>query len=247
MSLSRAYHPLLTVAVEDDSTHNRLSGLALLPTGACEDNLADHQLVFRPREGGAQIFYQTNPAAAEPLLGRIDGRTRFSFALVQSGQNLLERYLPDLTADTGPQLHLHNLTPSGNIQTKNTLSIGTSVQRADAIRIYPPIFVVPVDLSGGPTVVRIHDRFNAGTILRQVPIAAAAGSSRALTKIDLSDLPSGPYLLDTEAAGSVARAIYVDRKLGARPALGVVELYQEASQDTVLADGASYFIRFQPR
>lgn len=246
MSLSRAWLPLLTVAVEDDTSHGRLNELALVPTRACRDKLADHHLVFRPYQGGMRLFYQTNPEAADPLLGRVTGRTRFSFALVQSG-NLLEHYRPDLTAEAGPQLHLHNLTPTGKIQTKNTLTIGTSVQETDAIKICAPVFVVPVDMSGAPTKVRVHERFDADTILASFDIAAAPGSARALTRIDLSALPAGPYLLDTDAVGSVARAIYVDHELAARPALGVVDLYQQAAQDSVPADGLSYFIRFQPR
>ena len=245
MSLSRECLPLLSVSVEDDANH-RLSGIALVPTQACKDKLADHHLVFRPSDGGLRIFFQKNPEAADPLLGRIDERTRFSFALVPS-RNLLDDYKPDLTPDTGRQLYLHNLTPSGQIQTKNTLTVGTLVAEADAIRICEPIFTVPVDMTGGPTKIRIHDRFDPPTIIREIPVAPEGGGGRALTKVDLSDLPSGPYLMDTDAAGAVARAIYVDRELAARPALGLVDLYQEDAQDSVAPGGLNYLIRFKPR
>jgi hypothetical protein len=249
MSFARTYRPLFSVAAEDGASHARLAALAFVPTRACERKLADHQLLFRPREGGLQILYQTNPEAADPLLGRIEARTRFSFAMVAQG-NLLERYHPDLTAATGPQLLLDNLTPGGNIQTKNTLSVGTTVQDTDGVKIHPPVFVVSLDLDvpAPPTAVRIHDKFDADTVLREVPIAAAEGSAPALTRIDLSDLPSGPYLLDTDAPASVARTIYVDRELAARPVLGVVDLYRETPQDDDFPnEQVSYFIRFQPR
>ena len=141
MSLLRQYRPLFTVAAEDDVSHARLTAISFAPTRACWAKLADHQMVFRPRPGGFQVFFQTNPEAADPLMGRIAARTRFTFAMTLSLRDLFARYQPDLNLDTGAQLYLDNLTPGGNIQAKNTLSVGTTVQQGDAARLCPPMWI----------------------------------------------------------------------------------------------------------
>ncbi|MGH6784322.1 MAG: hypothetical protein ACREBP_06805, partial [Sphingomicrobium sp.] len=187
MSFIRTYHPLFAVAAEDDAG-TRLAAISFAPTAACRKTLANHHIVFRARPAGFQLFYQTNPQSADPLLGRIAGRVRLTFSMQSAAPDLLARYQPDLTAQTGKQLYLHNLTPSGNIQTKNTLSVGASVQPADAAKIYPPVFRVISDLGGAPrpAAIRVRDKFDANAPADEFKIVAAPESARAETKIDLS-------------------------------------------------------------
>jgi hypothetical protein len=246
MSLSRQYRPLFTVAAEDDLSNARLTAISFAATRACSARLADHQMVFRPRPGGFQVFFQTNPEAADPLMGRITARTRFSFAMTLSQRDLFARYQPDLNLNTGAQLYLDNLTPGGNIQAKNTLSVGTTVQQADAARVCPPMFALPVDLADPPAILRIRPMFPPGSPPREIAVDVPPGTGRALTRVDLSDLPVGPYALTADDEPE-ASTIYVDDELAARGALGVVDLYLEAAQDTVPDGGLAYFIRFARR
>ena len=248
MSLVRQYRPLFTVAVEDDASHARLTAISFAATQACRARLADHQMVFRPRPAGFQVFFQTNPEAADPLMGRIGTRTRFTFAMTLSQRDLLARYLPDLDPHTGAQLYLDNLTPSGNIQTKDTLSVGTTVQQGDAARICPPVFAVPVDLADPPSVLRIRPKFEPASPPREITVDAPSDSGRALTRVDLSDLPPGPYALTDDDDADSARTIYIDGELAGRSVFGVVDLHRQTAQDDNVPDGGlAYFIRFARR
>ena len=192
-----------------------------------------------------------NPQATDPLLGRISQRVRFSFCLFLSEPDIFQRYEPDLTSDTGPQLYLDNLTPAGAIQpaSTQTLTGGAVAQAGDAMKVYPHIFSATADLSGGapPTKFTVRDKFNPATVVLEVSINASAGVDQAVTKIDMSGHPSGPYTLETDAAGSVPKTIYLDDELAGAQILGLLDIYWETAQDGAPAGGVPYFIRLQKR
>ncbi|HEX9659883.1 MAG TPA: hypothetical protein VGA18_06250 [Rhodothermales bacterium] len=249
MSFVVEYRPFINVAVEEDATNVPLPVLRFTPTPASIRILADRHLAFRRRDAGFQIFYQSNPMAADPLLGAITSRIRLTFAATLIRPDLLETFEPDLTSETGSQLHFDNLTPSGNIQAKSTLTTSTIVQAADASRVHPLVFEATADLSvpSPPTEWRVLDRFDSSIVVHTELIpSTATGATR--TKIDLAKKQvSGPYTLATDEATPPARSIYVDAELAYMSVAGVLDLYWETRQDTVPAGGLDYFIRFRRR
>lgn len=247
MSFVLDYHPFVTVQMEEHGTGNDLAPFRFEPTARCRQVLRDHRLVFRPRGGGFQLFYQTDPRLSDPLLGPIRNRTRMSFLLHLGASDFWKNYGPDLAGETGAQLYLDNLTPTGNVQSKDTLTGSTYVQDGDAARIVPPTLAVSSDLSVAPppTEIRVKDAW-AGTVLRTVPLSTAGGD-RAITRLDLTDMVPGPYVLQTDRPGAEETLIYVDRATAEAEALAVVDLHWEEAQDTVSSGGLSYFIRFRRR
>ncbi len=252
MSFILEFHRFFKVSVRENGAGPLLPGFSFEPTPETRGRLAEHQLVFRAREAGFEVFYRANPLNAPALLGRIAGPVRFAFAMRQSDLHFLERYEPDLTPATGPQLYLDNLTTAGAIQpnTTDTLSVGAVVQPADAVRIYAPVFQVAADTSGpqAPTKFIVRKKFNPGlTPVAEVPIDTAGGAVRSFAKIDLSRQLPGPYTLETNAAGATAATIYVDAELAGSSALGLVDIHWQSAQDTAPAGGVSYVIRFRKR
>ena len=249
MSFIVEYRPFVNVTVEEDGPNVPLPVLRFTPTQACIRILADRHLAFRRRDAGFQIFYQSNPMAADPLLGAITSRIRLTFSATLIQPDLLETFEPDLTSETGSQLHFDNLTPSGNIQAKSTLTAGTIVQAADASRVYPLVFEATADLSvaSPPTQWRVLDRFDSSVVVHTEPMSSTAtGVTR--TKIDLArKKASGPYTLATDEATPPPRSIYVDEELAQLSVVGVLDLYWQTRQDTVPAGGLDYFIRFRRR
>ncbi len=205
-------------------------------------------MVARPRPAGIQLFYRINPAAVDPLLGPIGNRLRFSFSLKQLLPDVFTRYEPDLTSETGPQLYLDNLTPAGNLQSKDTLTTGTVLQADDAAQILPPIFPARADLNvaAPPSQFRVLDRFDATTTVDAFPIDPSA-TGLASTKVDLSAEEPGPYTLSTDVGSPPPRTIYIDRDLARVRRLGVIDIHWETRQDSVPAGGLTYFIRLRKR
>ncbi len=252
MSFILEFHRLFKVSVRENGAGPLLSGFSFEPTPATCRRLADHQLVFRAREAGFEVFYRANPLVTPALLGRITGPVRFTFAMCQSDLHFLERYEPDLTPTTGPQLYLDNLTVTGDIQpnTTDTLSVGAVVQAADAVRIYPPVFQVTTDTSGpqAPTKFIVRKKFNPGpTALVEAPIDASGGARQGFAKIDLSRQPPDLYTLETNAANATVATICVDQELAGSRALGLVDIHWQSAQDTAPTGGVSYIIRFRKR
>jgi hypothetical protein len=251
MSFILSYHRLFKVSLLEDGANRPLPGFAAASTPRTQTLLQNHRLIFKAREAGFELYYQMNPLAADPLLGRITGRERFSFGLFQSDPGFFNRYEPELTQNSGPQLYLDNLTASGQIQapTRAALSAGNVVQRDDAMKLYPAVFLASVDLSSRspPTKFTVRDKFDATRVVLETPINGGGGGNQAAVKIDLSDQPAGPYMLETDAPGSSPRTIYVDNDLARARVLGVIDIYWETAQDTAPADGLAYEIRFRKR
>jgi hypothetical protein len=249
MSFVLKYLRFFKVSVLESGSDLALKDFAFAPAPATRQQLDDHRLVYRAREGGFEVYYQMNPMAADQLLGRITSRVRYSFSLSLASPGFFNRYKPDLTGVTGPQLYLDNLTAAGSLQAvaKDTLSVGDFVAADDAMKLYPPVFVVSADLSGAspPTKFIVRNKFEPADVVLEVPISASDGL--ASVAIDLSDHPAGPYTLETDAADSQPRTIYADSELAGAPVLGLVDIYWKTPQNTVPAGGLAYAIRFQKR
>ena len=251
MSFILQYRPLFKVSVQENGSGLGLPGFSFKPTWQTQKLLANHQLIFRPREAGFEVYYKMNPLAADPLLGRISKRIRLSFSFLQADAKLLERYEPDLTRETGPQFYFDNLAANGSIQpdTKQTLTVGDVVQSDDAMKVYPPVFSVQTDLTGGgtpPTLQRILDKFNPTNIVLEANINGG-GASQVSTKIDMSSHSIGPYVLKSNAIDAASRTIYITNEPARRPVLGFMDIYWEEPQDRVPTDGVVYLIRFLQR
>ncbi len=252
MSFILEFRRLFKVSVRENGAGPPLPGFSFEPTPATQVGLADHQLLFRARDAGFEVFYRSNPLVTPALLGAISGPVRFSFAMRQSDPDFLKRYEPDLTPATGPQFYLDNLTAAGVIQpnTTDTLAAGAVVQAEDATRVYPPVFQVAADTSGpqAPTKFVVREKFNPGpSPVAEALIGVADGAAQGLAKIDLSKQATGAYTLKTDAPGAVAHTIYVDEELAEAGVFGVVNIHWQSAQDTAPAGGVPYVIRFRKR
>lgn len=248
MSFTLTYERLLGLRVEEEGG-GPLSAFTFAPDGRTVGALADHQLVFRPRQEGFDLYYRLNPEAPSPLLGAIRTRVRFGFEMRLAESDFFARYEPDLSGDTGPQLYLDNLTAAGAVQPNGTaaLSEGPVVQDVDGVKIYPRIFQVQTEMGGGapPTRLIVREKFDPTVVVVEVPIVPGGGT--VSTWVDLSAHPGGPYTVETDGAGATARTIYVDDELAGRRMTGLVDLYWEDAQDSAPTGGVAYTIPFRKR
>jgi hypothetical protein len=249
MSFMVQYRRLFSVSAQDEAGA-ALAAFSFAPAVRTLGLLSNHQLTFRPRPTGFEIFYRTNPQAVDPLVGRIGGRIRLTFPFTLTETDFFERFQPDLTPASGPQLYLDNLTPAGVIQAAATLTLSTGAvaQTADAMKVYPRRFLATAELGGAgpPTKFTVRGKFTPGDVILEVPMVAAAGAGQAAVRIDLSGRPAGPYTLGTDAAGATPRTIYVDDDLAGVPMLGLVDVHWETAQGSP-PTGAAYVIRFRKR
>jgi hypothetical protein len=250
MSFVHSYYCLFKITVIDDASSKILETFSMTPAVRSLKQLDNFQLTFKELPAGLAVYYRTNPAATPPLLSSIKSRVQFSFCLYQPELNFFQRYKPDLNKNTGPQLYFDNLTSTGRIQVKDSLSVDNIVRATDAVKIYPHIFYALTESVGGqpaPTKLRVRDKFNPNNLILEVPIKTGGAGSQVFTKLDLSGRPSGPYTLETDAAGSTPMNIYLDDDLASVRILGLVDIHWETPQDTVSAGGIPYFIKFQKR
>jgi len=249
MSFAIDYQPFFSVNVEEQNSGKTLTDMSVRPTATCQQLLTDRHMVFKARESGGQVFYQRNPLANEPLLGRITERIQFSFILSLKRTDFFDLYQPDFTTETGLHLYFDNLTVSGNVQTKDPLTIGSLVQASDAIHICPSVFVETVDVSGEtpPTSIVIKRIFDPPIAVPDVPIPSSTGTPQALTKIDLTSFPSGVYTVTTNQPEAKTRRFYIDDEIAKQPVVGIIDIFWEDSQETAPAEGVPYVIRFEKR
>lgn len=241
-----SFAPFCTVRCEEHGSGRPVTAFELAPTAECRRRLADHEMVFRPRRSGFELFYKTNPANAQPLLGAIAGPTRFSFALQLREPDFFERYHPDLTAETGPNLYLDNLAPpGGTIEAGGTLSAAASVEVADAARIGARVYVEQVDRSApAPTSLAVKNRFDGTAI---TTVAVPTEGSRVAVAIDLTARPEHVFELAEEPGGSPSKTIYTDDDLAGAGAAGVVDIHWDQPQTAVPASGLAFTIPFRKR
>lgn len=252
MSFVLQYKRLFSLVVIDESNDALLTEFSLIPAGRTQETLHRYQLVFRPRPAGGDVYYRLNPYAADPLLGRITSRQRFTFLLLIRGDSFSSRFLPDLNQDTGSQFYLDNLKGDGTIHdfARQGLSrTGQYVETLDAMRLVPPLFAATADMTGGspPTEFIIRDKiFPAGNLV-DVKIENPIGADQVTTTIDLSNLSPGPYTLETDAPGTKQKNIYMDPNLSRHNPVAVIDIHWETAQDSAPAGGQPYQIQLRQR
>jgi hypothetical protein len=242
------YQLFFKVSVVEEGSGSPLKGFFFSPTSRCVRLLSDHQLIFRARETGFSVYFATNPRAADPLMGKITRLSQFGFAVRLKDSTFFNRYAPDPAAMPDAQFYFDNLLDSGDIQlaSRQHLSAGAFINVDDAARIHPHVFFAKADLSGGtvPTKHLVKEKFDPSVTVKEVTIDTSSGASLASTRIDLSDQPSGPYLLDTDAVTHTPQTIYLDNALAAEGNLGIIDIFWETPQDTVPAGGLNYTMTF---
>jgi hypothetical protein len=250
MSFVLSYHRLFKVSVLEGGSGSVLSDLLFQPTASSLLKLKNHNLIFRAREEGFEVFYQMNPLNPQPILSRINDRIQFCFAIYQTEADFFKHYKPDLNKDSGPQLYFDNLTSKGRLQNKATLTVSNFVKIDDAVKVYPKVFNAHIDLAGGgpiPTKFRVKERFNPKNVVLAVPIKASANVKRASAQINLSGQPTGPYTLETDISALASKSIYIDNELAECNVSGLVDIHWETPQDAVPSGGVAYEIRFQKK
>lgn len=255
MSFTIDYRPLFHVTIQDHQQALAspadppfLTGITLQPASVTRKLFEDHHLIFRPQEGGFAVYFSSNPQSPQPLLGQISDRIRLSFFILLKQANFFNLYVPELTSESGPQLYFDNLTATGNLQVKESLTSSTFVKVEDAVKIFPHIFYIAVQKGAGDgSNVLVRDKFNPANIQLTIPIPNPAVGVLTFIKIDMADFPSGPYTVKTDAAGAVPRNIYIDNDAAKVQPLGILDIYWETAQDLVPSKGVSYAIRFKKK
>ncbi len=246
MSYIRQYHNLFKVVARNINTKDVLAPVKLTPTAQCRNQLANHRLVYREREGGFDVYYQLNPGAAEPVLGKIEKKTQFGFMMTLSDRGFFKQYEPGLTDE--PHFCFDNLDKNAVIQYKDgaCLSVGPLVTASDATKIHGSVFHEPVDLSNGSSKLIVKDRFK-DEIVAEFKIDSGTGPGLVLVRVDLSDHGRGGYILATDSAGAVEKSIYIDDNLVQANPQGIVNIFIDKAQDEMPESGVEFVINFKPR
>lgn len=243
------YQPFFKVSVEEEGNGSPLQGFSFAPTSRGARLLSDHQLIFQARETGFAVYFATNPRAADPLMGKINRLSQFGFSVRLKDSTFFSRYAPNPAAMPAVQFYFDNLMDSGDIQpaSRQHLSAGAFIDVEDAAGIHPHIFFAKADLSEGtsPTKHLVKEKFDPSVTVKEVTIDTSSGASLVSTRIDLSDQPSGPYLLDTDAVTHTPQTIYLDNALAVQGNLGIIDIFWETPQDTVPVGGLNYTMTFK--
>ncbi len=244
-----AFRPFVTATVEENGTGKAIHALGFEPTSATAQRLADHKLVFRPRANGFQLYAQFNPEAGNARLGAVAARTSFVFGIRLTEPDFLARYHPDLDRATGPNLYLANLDADGTVRASGGLSLGATVEKADAARIVARRLNARADLTATPepASLKVTDRFDPSRTVADVPVDAIANSTSAAVAIDLSADLAAAYTLAPQPANKPKTTLFADVELAGRGAFGVLELVAEPSVGPEPAGGRKYSATFRRR
>ncbi len=244
-----AFRPIATVTVTDQGTGKAIATLAFAPTPTTERRLADHRIVFRQRAAGFQLYAQFNPEAGNARLGPITVRTSFVFAIRRSESDFLARYHPDLDPATGPNLYLANLDADGSVRPSGALSVGPTVEKADAAHIVGRRLNARADLSAmpAPASLKVADRFDPARTVADVSVNGIAGSTTAAVAIDLSADAAAAFTLAPQPADTPKTTLYADDELAGRGVFGVLELVADPSAGPEPAGGRAYTATFRRR
>ncbi|WP_432695146.1 hypothetical protein ACQUQP_11360 [Marinobacterium sp. YM272] len=243
MSFRRDYLPLFGIHFIDHSSGDPIPGVSATPLATCQRALNDHQLLFKTRPFGCQVYYSTNPWASSPVLGEVTRRVSFDFSLHLPG-DFYQRYLPDLTERK--QLHLHNLANNGDIKAGNTVTVsaGTAVAGADAVRALPKRFEIPLNLTPATTELQVRRQFGSSLVTSIDRDELGEGERIG---IDLRQLDSGRYRLATDDQPGQHTHVLLDNELASGDAQGMVSIVMDDSQQLAPAEGFRFEVRFEPR
>lgn len=223
-----------------------LPGILFAPTSGCLKRLANHHLTFRKREACSEVYYQTNPEAGSPLMGKIEDNVSFDFIIQSKGGDFSKRHLSAITTEKGPHLYFDNLDAQGNIQSVQftQMTIDAHATEKDTARFHDPIFYESIDPQGQSASVLVKNRFD-GSLLKSFEVQPVSGGGRALVQIDLSDLSSGLYSLSHSGSASSERNIYVDKEVARVKPLGLIQIHLDRPQNEISEEGVEFNIYFQ--
>jgi hypothetical protein len=243
-----AFIPFIGVSVAENGTGKPIAALNFEPTPATARRLADYRLIFRPRAGGFQLYARNNPAAGNARLAPITARAAFVFSVRTAEADFLTRYHPDLDPATGPNLYLSNLNADGTARPNGQLSLGATVEQADAARIVGRRLNARADLAAPtrPTSLKVTDRYAAARTVADVPVFAAAGSESASVAIDLTGDAASAYTLSPQPSGAKTM-LFADDELAGLGALGALQLIAEPFPGPDPAAGRAYTAIFRRR
>lgn len=255
------YNRFFSVTLGEEGAGDIMEGFTFFPTRECQRMMDNHNLVFRSRSAGFEVFYSETP------LIPITESVRFSFGFRIPDAGLFEKYglVREDETDTTvyqPGLYFDNLNPDGSIISGSPASIvasgtdpGETVSSADTYRIYRQTFKV-YDEAGGtpPSSYELSHQYNT-SLTQTNPVDPDPAAGSLVTTINSIDLngdyisESGPYLLEADVQPPPNRKVYLSEELGQKGAHGVVDIYWENPQDTVPdpEKGQEYNIIFKPK
>jgi len=143
-----AFRLLVTVAEHGSSKVIRALGFE--PTAETARRLADYRLVYRPWCNGYRLCAQFNPEAGGAHLAPNTVRKPYVFGIRLTESDFFARYNPNLDTAAGPNLYLSNLKADGTARPSGQLSLGATVENADAARIVARRLNARVDMTKTP-------------------------------------------------------------------------------------------------
>jgi len=250
MSFSITYHPLFRVRCKEQGSDKILDLLRFSPDRDTEKLLEDYMLIFRKREGGFDIYYETNDYALPALITPIENRLKFTFFIEVLSNSFFAEYEPDF--DILPQFYLDNLTSSGNISnaTSGNLTNSGHFKEDDLYKIYPGTFRVAVaqNISNPPTKVLVKDPYPPKNTIQTIDITNSDSADTVHVLINdpiinkaeyIGD--NGPYILQTNKPNPPPQNIYLHEELSRKNINGILDLHWTNAQDTVPQDTGKEF------
>jgi len=250
-------HISLTVGSKDGPP---VDGIRFFPIDTCHKMLADYKLVFRNRVAGFDLYFSETP------LVPINSKVRLSFGLTIADPTLFKRYGLVKKDDSDPKvyepgLYFDNLKADGSIISSSPASLvsaGTGLDQfttaSDTYKIYPLTFhtIVESDITI-PSQFELDHKFNS-SLKRTYPVIANPGMDYIVTTInspsegnDYISTP-GAFSLKADTDPPPTRNVYLSSNVGGPQNIqGVVDLYWDASQNTVSDQkkGQEYHIIFK--
>lgn len=256
-----AYNRFFKVTFSEGNSESTLDGFRFFATKESQRLFNDYKLVFRPETNGFEVYYCSSPLI--PIskkicftFGFLIPRGRFfeKYGLVNSGEDDTEIYQPGLC--------FNNLKEDGAIIKTSPSSIvaggsglNERVSAADTCRIHRQTFkVFDSTKETVPENYILKHKYDS-SIQQSIPVNQDAEIETIITTINPVDAGEnyidrpGPYLLESGTEPPVTQSVYLNNELGQRSVRGVIDIYWDASQNSV-ADpqkGQEYKITFKPK
>lgn len=254
------YRRFFSVLLNESVTGNDVEGFTFFPTEQCSRILKNYNLVFRPRPAGFEVYFSETPIIS------IESLIRFSFGFTIADAGIYKKYglEKENESDTTvyqPALYFDNRNADGSIITISPASLvaagsetDKTVTAPDTCKIYRQTFKVYDSTEGNPpSSYELSHRFDSG-LTQTISVVNIPDVDVLTTTINSVDLKEdyisepGPYLLQADTDPPPDRNVYLNDEFGSQTVHGVVDIYWEASQDTVpLESGQAYQITFKPK
>ncbi len=242
-----AFRPAYAVSAQDADDAKPIASLRFAPTERTREKLADLGLLFQERSGGFQLFGQFMGGASGQRRAPLTAEAVLIFGIRTTDPGFVRRFLPDLTAATGPAYYLTNRTAAAAARSQGDLSVGSEVAAVDAARIVGRRFLARADLSANPvpTALALATHFAPKRNLPDVSIPATGGEAQIA--VDLSSTPERTFTVAPKPPGTARIKVVVDEDLAARPVIGLLELVLLPVAGPAPAAGFQFTARFRRR